>query len=335
MRSEAYATRVAVPDLQALSPCPETGLDTCLRYAMEGSVTHEPAFECAYHALLDALGRGLEALQHAECTRLLGPVITGAIMPGGSRVPGTSYELDPVHAAFNLGAMFAWGEMAGSAWLDAERGVPSGCLGAVLALADYRSRRAIVEARPSSTMRGLAAAWIKAYELQQCLAWNGEDDACRGLRIASALVGVQLLGGTAEEGTYAAWSAAHDRSAPQRGMDSWRRCWTAGDATSRGVRHALVAVSRPSTAALWSTEEHGLSLDCNPARLPLGTRAFDGLRCREQDPEAMTRLLQRFEASVLAHYPPRQADRIVTACRERAALEALPVHEFVALFIRN
>jgi hypothetical protein len=328
---------MAVPDLQVLNSSLETGVDACLRYALNGNVTHERAFVQAYHALLDALGRGLDALQHAECTRLLGPVITGALMPGGARVPGTSLELDPVHAAFNLGVMFAWGETSGSAWLDAERGVPSSCLAPVLAVADYRSRRALVEARPSSTMRDLAAAWIRAYELQQCLTPpTAQSDVRRGIRVASAMMAVHLMGGTAGQGAYAAWSAVHDRSAPHAEMHAWHRCWTAGDAASRGVRHALVAMAQPvELIKSLCDDAGGTDFDCEASRLPLGTRAFDGLSCRETDPEALARVLQRFEASVLGHYPPRQAERICTACRDRKVLEALPVHEFGALFIRN
>jgi 2-methylcitrate dehydratase PrpD len=319
----------------------QRGFDACLRYALDGHVASEATFELAHSVLLDTLGRGLEALQHAECTRWLGPIVPGALMPGGARLPGTSYEFDPVHTAFNLGVLFAWGQDHGVAWHDDESASPSASLAAVLALADYRSRRAIIEARPSSTVRELSSTWIKAFELQQCLAQSAEDvDPCRAIRVASALVAVQLLGGTEGQLAYAAWCAWHERGAPHHGTRTgWKRCWAAGDAASRGLRHALVAMCQYAMPLETTLDKRALddcaALDVEAARLPLGSRAFDDLRSRVVDGASLQQLLQRFEASVVAHYPARQADRILTACRERTSLEALPVHEFVALFVRN
>ena len=333
---------MAVPDLQVIaSSSVHPGFEACRRYALDSHASTEATFELAHCALLDTLGHAFEALQHADCTRWLGPVVPGALMPGGARVPGTSYEFDPVHTAFNLGVLFAWGDAQGGAWHDERSATPSGSLAAVLALADYRSRRAVVEARPSSTVRELSATWIKAFEVQQCFARSaGDDDAYRGARVASAIIGVQLLGGTEDQLSYAAWCASHERSAPGHSTGSgWKRCWAAGDAASRGLRHALVAMSQAAATQDSTFDVHPLddcrTLDIDPSRLPLGSRAFDELRGRATDATVLQHLLQRFEASVVAHYPARQADRILTACRDRASLEALPVHEFVALFVRN
>jgi hypothetical protein len=66
------------------------------------------AFETARLTLIDSLACAFEALAYPDCTKLLGPVVPGTIVPNGARVPGTSYVLDPVTAAFNAGALIRW-----------------------------------------------------------------------------------------------------------------------------------------------------------------------------------------------------------------------------------
>src|SRR6516162_8656904 len=157
----------------AVRPEPDALLQQIADYVIRvDHVRSQEAIETARLCLMDALGCGLLALSYPACTKLLGPVVVGAAMPGlGARVPGTSYELDPVCAAFNIGAMVRWLDF-NDTWLAAEWGHPSDNLGAILAVADYLGRRAEREGRPVPTMRTVLEAMIKAYEVQGVLALN-------------------------------------------------------------------------------------------------------------------------------------------------------------------
>ncbi len=204
------------------------------------------ALDTARLCLMDTLGCGLLALSYPACTKLLGPVVPGATMPGlGARVPGTSFELDPVQAAFNIGAAVRWLDF-NDTWLAAEWGHPSDNLGAILAVADYLSRRG-----EGFTMRDVLVAMIQAHEIQGVLALeNGFNrvglDHVLLVRIASTAVATRLLGGTRDDLLNALSNAWIDggalrtyRHAPNTGS---RKSWAAGDATSRAVRHALFAL---------------------------------------------------------------------------------------------
>ncbi len=200
---------------------------------------------------MDTLACGFQALKYPACTKLLGPVVPGATMPGGARVPGTSYELDPVQAAFNIGAMIRWLDF-NDTWLAAEWGHPSDNLGGILAVADYLvaqgDRR---KARSRSTVRDVLTAMIKAHEIQGVLALENSFnrvglDHVLLVRIASTAVATRMLGGTREQIINAVSNAWIDggalrtyRHAPNTGS---RKSWAAGDATSRAVRHALIAL---------------------------------------------------------------------------------------------
>src|SRR5258705_7495599 len=118
---------------------------------------------------MDTLGCGLEALEYPACTKLLGPLIPGTIVQNGARVPGTRFELDPVQAAFNIGAMVRWLDF-NDTWLAAEWGHPSDNLGAILAVADYRARRGAADSVAAPGVRDLLTAMIKAHEIQGVLA---------------------------------------------------------------------------------------------------------------------------------------------------------------------
>ena len=209
------------------------------------------AFDTARHCLLDTLGCGLLALAYPACTKMLGPVVPGATMPGaGARVPGTSFELDPVQAAFNIGAAVRWLDF-NDTWLAAEWGHPSDNLGAILALADYLSRRAIREGGTPLTVRDVLLAMIQAHEIQGALALENSFnrvglDHVLLVRVASTAVATRLLGGTRGDILNALSNAWIDggalrtyRHAPNTGS---RKSWAAGDATSRAVRHALFAL---------------------------------------------------------------------------------------------
>jgi 2-methylcitrate dehydratase len=205
------------------------------------------ARDTARYCLLDTLGCGLLALNYPACTKLLGPTVPGTVVPNGSRVPGTKFELDPVTAAFNIGALVRWLDF-NDTWLAAEWGHPSDNLGALLAVTDFVSRTTPDRAY---TVGDLLTAIIQAHEIQGILALeNGFNrvglDHVLLVRIASTAVATRLLGGTREQIVNAVSNAWLDggalrtyRHAPNTGS---RKSWAAGDATSRAVKHALMAI---------------------------------------------------------------------------------------------
>jgi 2-methylcitrate dehydratase len=218
-------------------------------YVLGYEVTSELAFETARNCLIDTLGCGLEALEYPACTKLLGPIVAGTVVPNGAKVPGTSYQLDPVQAAFNIGAMIRWLDF-NDTWLAAEWGHPSDNLGGILATADWLSRTAIAAGGKPLTMRAVLEGMIKAHEIQGCIALENSFNAV-GLdhvllvKVASTAVVSRLLGLTREQLLNAlslAWvdgqSLRTYRHAPNTGS---RKSWAAGDATSRAVRLALMA----------------------------------------------------------------------------------------------
>jgi 2-methylcitrate dehydratase len=235
----------------AVRPAPDRLLVDIAQYAATFDAPSEIARETAYHCLVDSIACMLQALKFPACTRLLGPVVPGATMARGSRVPGTSYELDPAKAAFDIGTLVRWLDF-NDTWLAAEWGHPSDNLGAILAVSDYLSRRAIAEATTPPTVRDLLLAMIKAHEIQGVLALEnafnrvGLDHVIL-VRVASTAVATALLGGSEEQVVNAVSNAWLDggalrtyRHAPNTGS---RKSWAAGDATSRGVRLALLALS--------------------------------------------------------------------------------------------
>ena len=123
-----------------IRPQPDKILVDIAEYALNYSVKSELALETAYYCLLDTLSCGFLALTYPACSKLLGPIVAGTVVPQGARVPGTSFELDPVLAAFNIGTMIRWLDF-NDTWLAAEWGHPSDNLGAILAVADYCNRQ--------------------------------------------------------------------------------------------------------------------------------------------------------------------------------------------------
>lgn len=234
----------------AQRPDPERVLVDIADYALSYRVESPTAYDTAYYCLMDSLACGFLALKFPACTKLLGPVVPGATMPGGSRVPGTSYELDPINAAFNIGAMIRWLDF-NDTWLAAEWDHPSDNLGAILAVADYLARKAITEGKQPPLVRDVLTAMIKAHEIQGVLALENSFnrvglDHVILVRVASTAVITAMLGGTREQVINAVSNAWIDggalrayRHAPNAGS---RKSWAAGDATSRAVRHALFAL---------------------------------------------------------------------------------------------
>jgi len=235
----------------AQRPAPDQALIDIADYVTGYEVSSEAAYETARYCLMDTLACGFMALKYPACTRMLGPVVPGATMPGGSRVPGTSYELDPVMGAFNIGAMVRWLDF-NDTWLAAEWGHPSDNLGALLAVADYLGRKAAAQGRSSLAVRDLLTAMIKAHEIQGVIALENSFnrvglDHVLLVRVASTAVVTHMLGGTRDQVINAVSNAWIDggalrtyRHAPNTGS---RKSWAAGDATSRAVRHALIALT--------------------------------------------------------------------------------------------
>lgn len=237
--------------LSAKRPPPDPALVDIAGYVLAYDVTQSrEAMETARYCLMDTLGCAILALNYPACTKLLGPLVPGATMPGGARVPGTPYELDPVRAAFNIGAMVRWLDF-NDTWLAAEWGHPSDNLGGILAVADYLSRRAVAHGRAPLTMRDVLAAMIKAHEVQGVIALENSFnrvglDHVLLVRIASTAVVTGMLGGSQADIINALSNAWIDggalrtyRHAPNTGS---RKSWAAGDATSRGVWLALNAL---------------------------------------------------------------------------------------------
>ena len=235
----------------AARPAPDKVLTDIADYALSYRINSPAAYETAYYCLMDTLACGFQALKYPACTKLMGPVVPGAVLAGGARVPGTSYELDPVQAAFNIGAMIRWLDF-NDTWLAAEWGHPSDNLGAILAVADYLSRRNAAQGAKGLVIKDVLTAMIKAHEIQGVTAIENSFnrvglDHVLLVRIASTAVATAMLGGTRDQVINAVSNAWIDggalrtyRHAPNTGS---RKSWAAGDATSRAVRHALIALT--------------------------------------------------------------------------------------------
>lgn len=248
-----------------IKPQYDTVLKDIAHYVLHTPISSEIAYETARLCLMDTLGCGMLALNFPECTKLLGPVVPGATFSEGARVPGTSYTLDPVQAAFNIGTMIRWLDF-NDTWLAAEWGHPSDNLGAILAVADYVSRGNQRAGKPSLTMHAVLTAMIKAHEIQGIMALENSFnrvglDHVLLVKLASAAVVAELFGAD-EDGILRTLSHVFVdgqslrtyRHAPNAGS---RKSWAAGDATARAVRLALIAqtgeMGYPSalTAPVW------------------------------------------------------------------------------------
>jgi 2-methylcitrate dehydratase len=230
-------------------PAPDKVLTDIADYALNYAITSDLAYTTARFCLIDTLGCGLEALEYPACTKLLGPIVPGTVVPNGARVPGTQFQLDPVQAAFNIGAMIRWLDF-NDTWLAAEWGHPSDNLGGILATADWLSRTALAEGKSPLRVRDVLTAMIKAHEIQGCIALENSFnkvglDHVVLVKVASTAAVSQLLGLNRAQTINAlslAWvdgqSLRTYRHAPNTGS---RKSWAAGDATSRAVRLALMA----------------------------------------------------------------------------------------------
>jgi 2-methylcitrate dehydratase len=230
-------------------PKPDQVITDIADYAAKAKISSAEAYNTARLCLMDTLGCGFEALSYPACTKLMGPVVPGATMVNGAKVPGTSFQLDPVMAAFNIGCMIRWLDF-NDTWLAAEWGHPSDNLGGILAMADYLSRQAVATGKKPLTMRDVLTGMIKAHEIQGVIALENSFnrvglDHVLLVKVASTAVVSSLMGLTREETINAVSNAWIDgqslrtyRHAPNTGS---RKSWAAGDATSRAVRLALMA----------------------------------------------------------------------------------------------
>ncbi len=233
-------------EVSNIRPEPDKILVELADYAASYKPDSREAIETARYNLMDTLGCGLLALRYPECAKHLGPVVPGATLINGARVPGTEWQLDPVHAAFNIGAMIRWLDY-NDTWLAAEWGHPSDNLGGILALADYLTRTK----QKTFIIDDVLRAMIKAHEIQGVLALENSFnrvglDHVVLVRVATAAIATAMLGGSKEQIISALSNAWTDggslrvyRHAPNTGP---RKSWAAGDATSRGVRLALMAM---------------------------------------------------------------------------------------------
>ncbi len=220
-------------------------------YVMDMDITSDEAYNTARLCLMDTLGCGMLALQFPACTKLLGPIVEGTTVANGARVPGMDVELDPVQAAFNIGTIIRWLDF-NDTWLAAEWGHPSDNLGGILATADYISRVRVSKGEAPFTMRDVLTAMIKAHEIQGVIALENSFnrvglDHVVLVKIASTAVVAKLLGAdrdTLLNALSLAWvdgqSLRTYRHAPNAGS---RKSWAAGDATSRAVRLAMIAMT--------------------------------------------------------------------------------------------
>ena len=231
-------------------PKPDQVMVDIADYVLKYEIKSAEAYNTARLCLMDTLGCGFEALSYPACTKLMGPVVPGAVMPNGARVPGTSFQLDPVMAAFNIGCMIRWLDFSDT-WVAAEGGHPSDDVGGILAVADWLSRQNAAKGKKPLLMRDVLTAMIKAHEIQGVIALEnafnrvGLDHVVL-VKVAGTAVVTSMLGGTRDEIINAVSNAWIDgqslrtyRQAPNTGS---RKSWAAGDAASRAVRLALMAI---------------------------------------------------------------------------------------------
>jgi 2-methylcitrate dehydratase len=250
---------------QNIRPDADPLLTEIAEYVADYKIDSDVAFDTARWCLLDSVGCALLALNYPACVRHLGPIVPGASVPDGVPIPGTSFRLDPLKAAFDMGSMIRWLDY-NDTWLAAEWGHPSDNFGGILAAADYVSRRNLSTGKSPLTIRDVLAAAIKAYEIQGVLALENSFnrvglDHVILVKIATTAVVTQLLGGTKQQMVDAlsqAWvdgqSLRTYRHAPNTGP---RKSWAAGDAGSRGLRLAMMTLAgepglpSPLSAAGW------------------------------------------------------------------------------------
>jgi len=322
-------------------------LQTLADYVLGYRVDCAEALNTARYCLMDTLGCGLLALRFPECTKHLGPLVEGTLVPHGARVPGTSYRLDPVKAAWDIGCIVRWLDY-NDTWLAAEWGHPSDNLGGILAVTDHLSQKRVANGEAPLVMREVLDAMVMAHEIQGVLALENSFnrvglDHVLLVKVASAAVCARLMGANREQLLSALSHAFVDgqalrtyRHAPNAGS---RKSWAAGDASSRGVRLADIAlrgemgVPGALTARQWgfydvsfSHTNKDLALKPEPLRelrlpQPLGSYVMENVLFKISFP-AEFHAQTACEAAVTLHPQVRnrlhEIDRIVITTHESA-----------------
>ncbi|HEY7221108.1 MAG TPA: bifunctional 2-methylcitrate dehydratase/aconitate hydratase, partial [Candidatus Binatia bacterium] len=318
-------------DISNIRPEPDQILVELADYAATYLPDSREALDTARYNLIDTLGCGLLALRYPECSKHLGPIVPGATLIHGARVPGTAWQLDPVHAAFNIGAMIRWLDF-NDTWLAAEWGHPSDNLGGILALADYLTRTQ----QKAFTGGDVLQAMIKAHEIQGVLALENSYnrvglDHVLLVRVATAAVATAMLGGGREQIISALSNAWADggalrlyRHAPNTGP---RKSWAAGDATSRGVRLALMAmqgeIGYPSVLSAKNWGFYDVLFNGKPFSLgrPLGSYVMENVLFKISFPaefHAQTAVECAFQLHDRVKSRIEQIDKIIITTHESA-----------------
>ncbi|PLV13781.1 2-methylcitrate dehydratase [Pseudomonas guariconensis] len=322
-------------------------LQTIADYVLDYQVESVEALDTARNCLMDTLGCGLLALRFPECTKHLGPLVEGTVVPHGARVPGTAYRLDPVKAAWDIGCTVRWLDY-NDTWLAAEWAHPSDNLGGILAVADHLSQKRVANGESPLTMRTVLEAMVMAHEIQGVLALEnafnrvGLDHVVL-VKVASTAVCAKLMGANRAQLLSALSHAFVDgqalrtyRHAPNAGS---RKSWAAGDASSRGVRLADIAmrgemgVPGVLTASQWGFYDVSFShtnkdlalkpVDQHTLRLPqaFGTYVMENVLFKISFP-AEFHAQTACEAAVTLHPQVRnrlhEVDRIVITTNESA-----------------
>ena len=327
------------------------GLVTAIAdYAASYAVDSASAIQTARHCLIDALSRGLDALREASCASLVAPVVPGAVMPGGARVPGTSLELDPVQAAF-CNSLVLCRPVDGSAWLSSVSGCAGDSIGAILAVADYRARKAAMEGTAPMKVRDVLAAIVKAMEIQGRLTsevTDGKptigDTSMRAARVAaSAIVTAQLGGAQAQIITavsYACIEGSMFLDAAER-LAIGRADVARAESIGRAVRYACqtMAAGRPSyvtPADVRAVDLAGTFIGARPSSRneAFRTGIIDRLGSDRTAQEA-AEVATGFREAVGRYFPTRQAERIKALFAAPERLDDLPVNELLAALVTN
>jgi 2-methylcitrate dehydratase len=328
-------------------------LDAVADYAARSEIESAAAIEAARESLIEALAGGFESLRDPACAALLGPLVPGALMPGGARVPGTSLELDPPQAAFCLGVMLCRSSSA-----DGELGQPYGCaaasLAALLAAADYRARKALMEGNAPPTLRSVLAGAVKALAIQRALAPAGQPLAGTAAldlaRVAATAMITAQLGGTRAHIVSALGYALLDggpmlEGGPlregEKAPGTARIAFATAEAMSRATRHACQAMARRGrsdpTALEWEAADPRLGRLGAAFGTPLQPFGVEGVGLwgKARGQEETTRVTVRFQSAVDGYFPARQAERIKTLFGAPERLDDLPVNELFAALVTN
>ena len=302
-------------------------------YATGFAIADAAAIQTARHCLIDGLGGGLEALRDPECAALIGPLVPGSMMPGGARVPGTSLELDPAQAAFCTTLMLCRPASHGS-WMTS-----GGAFGALLAIADYQGRKAIMEGKSPPKVRDVLTAMIKTVEIEGVLATEGAT--VRPARVAITTIVTAQLGGSLGQIVAALSYACSDGGMyidTDERYDLGRKDWARADAISLAVRHACQAMAVGSgyvtQAAAVDLAGKRLGARSWCSRKAFGAAIINQLGA-SRGPLEVTELTMRFHAAVDRHFRTRQAERIKALFAAPERLDELPVNELLAVLVTN